>query len=106
GGVTAVQQVECALQSGEQLIDGQRLHVCRGELDREWDAVQTTTHFCDLLGVRFSKPEPWGDKPRALDKQPHRVTCLDVLESRLGVWDRQRRYAQIDFTLYAQRLAA
>ena len=78
-----------------------------GELDREWDRVEASTDFHDLLRVRRVELQARPGRLRPIHEQLHRFTRRDFLQARLRRrWDAQRRHPQQSLPGHAERLPA
>ena len=108
GPAAARQEPEPVVEAGRDLLDRERPHPRRGELDRERDAVEAATELGHRPGVLVGHAERGHDRPRPLDEQTAGVHRLEVAggHALAEVGRRQRGDRQDGLAGHAERLAA
>ena len=81
----ASQQPETLIQPKRDLLGGQRLDSRRCELQRQWNAVESTTYLHHSRCVASRQREPRLRSDGALHEQLHRRTGQELLQCRVGI---------------------
>ena len=89
----AGEQRESIVQTTRDLVERQATQAGSRELDRKWDAVESSTHLADERDVLSVKPEgradsdsTIGEEPNGLGSQRTRTRIADALPAETAIW--------------------